>query len=539
MSSPEEEKKTSEEEAEEEQSEDLSSSSASSSDSDSERVIIIPTLKHAERERERVRPPVISFARGALEEARRRCTRLLTAIRNDTGSGVDRLAALRQFRTHLVTPAQWDLDKPDLDGLESSGLVEVTIQILNSSTANTETKLECADILTELSGEPHPVCSRIVRLGGIDALLPLLQLDDPQVVCRATAALNNLAIDSAANQTTILRAGVIRAVVRNALRFAPVVERRSPNIHRENAFECCLWMLAQLVDDRCVDDPTALTDDDRLMTLPLLSLVLETSTSTNVIGSAVEALKCLTNHASAVVMREVTEAGAILPRLVELIADASTLGIRQNALRAIGNVVSDDNDAYSALLIRHNLLPALDVLMTHASTLEPDWKRTQLYGDLCWIISNLSMSDAPYLDRVKESQLHERCFAIVGLDTRIDREIVWTIANLLLEPPPTSGRNVDYLVRLRVGPTLVALTRTPELSITRVALESICRLSAEVRSIEHMREAWTSEAAEGIKNRVNLQPANGSDAGGISGGRSAQADCLALIAQLERNLVRQ
>jgi len=313
-----------------------------------------------------------------------------------------------------------------------------------------EIKLEAAWALTNIASGTCEQTAEVVKAGGIEQFVRLLESDDPALREQAVWGLGNIAGDLTTFRDAILAKNGMELILQ---------QLDYPDISK-NMLHTVTWTISNLCRGKKPPPPFNIVSK----ALPYLARLIHSSDH-EVQADACWALSYLSDEDKKTEPSDKIERvlnSNVVGRLVELMMSPK-LSVRTPALRTIGNLVTGTNQQ-TQVVLNHNVLRALLHLLQDGTA--------NIQQEACWAISNITAGSKSQIEQVAQANLFGVLVAKMrGSIKDIQKEAAWAIANACYGG---TSEHIKQIVQAGAIPAIIEMLRDPDDErVTQIILEAL------------------------------------------------------------------
>ncbi|EPZ35370.1 Importin subunit alpha-2-like protein 2 [Rozella allomycis CSF55] len=318
-------------------------------------------------------------------------------------------------------------------------------------------QFEIAWIITNIASGTSYQTLAVARSGIIPDLLYHFINGDDEMKGQVIWAFGNIAGDDSTCRNILFNSGVLNAV----LDFIKILINGQRDIDI-SIFRNCVWTLSNL----CRKDAS---DEDQQQTrlefcakvYPILKMLLFCSDDT-ILTDTLSAIGHLTDGEIEEI--EIAIQLDIPPILVDVLGSKGSDSITKAAMRAIGNIVTGDDNQTQAIVNAGFLNVSHKIL---------ECKHRSIIRECCWTISNIAAGTELQVQAVIDSCLVPRLLDLLKTsEFKIQKEICWAISNLTSKRLDCPSQT-HYVVRQGCIGALCKMLDCGDTRIIQVILDAI------------------------------------------------------------------
>lgn len=255
-----------------------------------------------------------------------------------------RLTAVRRVRKLLTSNTLQD--GPSIDAVIEQGLVPHLVRFLQDFD-NDRIQSEAARALSGITAGSSEQTKAVIDAGAIPQLMALLRFNVEKCIDGALAALANIVGNGPEDRDTVLEYGIVNQIIL-------LLEKENLGVQTDRC-------VARLISNVCRDknSPPQFNEIKRL--LPAMLKLLQ-SDDAELLSLICWAFAYLTD--GALLTRQLVVESGCAARLVQLL-DKNEYNIIRPALLAIGNIVRDNDDNSTDLVLNRGFLRHMAKLLNH------------------------------------------------------------------------------------------------------------------------------------------------------------------------------
>lgn len=361
-------------------------------------------------------------------------------------------------------------------------------------------QIEASMILNSIVTSDKPEhTAAVVEAQAVPHLVELLKCTNETANLQAAWVLNNIASESVAFRDQVVTEGSMTALL-NSMQEIPFPEAG------QLALKTQLSALLSFCGDR-LGDRSKLPMDVITPALSVLKDILEREDpkpDDEVLSMVCSVVSCISKDGEDESIGKIVDAG-LGSALVSLLRYKNPR-VQAAAVRALGNLVSGDDERHTQSVLDCGALPSLLVVLRSSNHL---WETR---SDICWMLSNIAVGSLEQIQLLIDSGLIPTLVKL--LEDQTDHLDVRTEAAWVVSNSAASGcrKQVAYLAQegcIRVLSTLLVLNDDCDLEMVNGVLHAL----------ENILEAGAAEAAAEAATIAGIEPVPiaGSTGGGTEG----------------------